>query len=72
MEIKNPCKYFSGPGIIRTSGKYIREYSKKPLIIGGERALGAALDDLKAALDEKCPIENIIFHQNNTRHMFLS
>ena len=27
---------------------------------------------LKAALDEKCPIENIIFHQNNTRHMFLS
>lgn len=60
MEIKNPCKYFSGPGILRTAGEYIKEYSKKPLIIGGKRALDSALSDLKAALsDADIPSDNV-------------
>ena len=51
MLIKNPQKYFSGPYIIKDSGEYIREYTDRPLVIGGKRALEAAYDQLKEAFD---------------------
>ncbi|MCR4888458.1 MAG: iron-containing alcohol dehydrogenase family protein [Ruminococcus sp.] len=52
MIIKTPQKYFSEPDIIKKAGKYIAEYSKKPLIIGSSSALKAAFNDLKSSLDE--------------------
>ena len=52
MIIKTPQKYISGADIIRTSGKLIAEYTKKPLIIGSRSALSAVLNELRAGLKE--------------------
>ena len=50
MIIKTPQKYFSEPDIIKKAGKYIAEYSKKPLIIGSKSALQAAFNYLKISI----------------------
>ena len=52
MIIKTPQKYFSEPDIIKKSGSYIAEYSKKPLIIGSKSALNTVLADLQSSLEE--------------------
>ena len=48
--IKNPKEYYSGYGVIAASAERIAKFTKKPLIIGGSRALRAGLPALKEAL----------------------
>ena len=52
MFIKTPQQYFSGPDLIKSAGKYVKEYSKNPLIIGSEKALQAAGEELRISLEE--------------------
>ena len=52
MIIKTPQVYINEPDIINEAGKYIKQYSKKPIIIGGKSALQVTLEALKKSLKE--------------------
>lgn len=52
MLIKNPCEYYSGAHIMDSCGPRVAAYVKRPLIIGGKRALQAGLGSLQAALEK--------------------
>lgn len=52
MIIKTPQKYVSQPDALREAGKSIAEYSQNPLIVGSEKALGAAADKLRETCSE--------------------
>lgn len=51
MIIKTPKLYISGKDTIKQAGQYIKEYSRKPLIIGSEKSLDAAYEELKKSLE---------------------
>ncbi|MBQ9588732.1 MAG: iron-containing alcohol dehydrogenase family protein [Butyrivibrio sp.] len=52
MIIKTPKIYISEKDAIQRAGKYIKGYTKKPLIIGSEKALDVAYPELKKSLEE--------------------
>ncbi len=72
MLIKNPKKYISGAGVIREAGTHIKEFCKKPLIIGGKRALDAALDPLLKSMKENGtdPVRTEVFSGYPSKRQF--
>ncbi len=50
MIIKTPVKYISGCDVLEQAGEHISEFSKRPLIVGGRKALAAASDKLLKTL----------------------
>lgn len=52
MIIKTPNIYINEADAIKFAGKYIKKFSKNPLIVGSKKALEVALFDLKKTLAE--------------------
>ena len=50
MNIKNPKRYYSDPDILKNTGEYVKPYTNRPVIIGGERALASSLQEVEQSL----------------------
>ncbi|WP_044958219.1 iron-containing alcohol dehydrogenase family protein [Butyrivibrio sp. LC3010] len=52
LTIKTPDFYISQPGAIKYAGRYLKDYGKKLLLVGGPTAISKVKEELEKSLDE--------------------